>query len=108
MKARLLLLLVLCITSTSCSNDFYLTESETGAIQSLVRTDQLATALFDNFQSQQLNIQFDNSTPPRISSSNLASILNSTELGFVGVGTNVSATRISGELEKQLETWITG
>lgn len=108
MKARLLLVLALCISSMSCSNDFYLTESETAAIQSLVRTDQLANALFDNLQTQQLNIQFTNSTPPRISSSNLASILNSTELGLVGIGTNVSATRISGELEKQLEAWIIG
>jgi len=107
MNKRILVLLFVALLTAGCNDQFYLTESETASLRFLFSTDQQANLLCDNLQTQQLNIQFDSNSPPHITSSNLATILNSTELGSVGVGSNVSSTRISSELEKQIEYWVT-
>ena len=67
--------------ATGCTDEFYLSENEAKAYQSVLSTQASANLHFDNLQGRTLDIQFDNSTgTPRLLSSNLLSEMRRTEL----------------------------
>src|SRR5688572_31616438 len=101
--------LVLVLTAaTGCTDEFYLSENEARAYQSVLSTQASANLYFDNLQGRTLSIQFDNSTgTPRLISSNLLSEMRRTELLLLESGVSpVSLDRLRAELDKQIDNWV--
>ncbi len=104
-------LLVATLFSTSCDNDFYLSEKEFYALRSLFATESEANLSLSSIQNRQLRVTFNNSvSPPRVQSSNLQDYLRQ---GFPGLailegGSNqaLRIDRISGEIEAQFDNWL--
>jgi len=95
---------------TACTDEFYLSENEARAYQSVLSTQANANLHFDNLQGRTLNLQFDNSTgTPRLSTTNLLVEMRRTELAQLETGSSpVSLDRLRQELEKQIDTWVAG
>lgn len=98
-----------CFSHTSCTDDFYLSEKEVAAYSVIFSNGQNAQMYFDNLQGQMLEVNFDNSTgTPRISNTNLLTLMRSTELLFIEQGTSqISLNRLNAELQKQFDDWFT-
>ena len=98
------------LNATGCTDEFYLSENEARAYQSVLSTQASANLHFDNLQGRTLDIQFDNSTgTPRLTSSNLLSEMRRTELLQLESGVSaVSLDRLRVELDKQIDNWVAG
>ena len=74
-----LILLLGLLTATGCEHDFYLSENEARAYQSVLSNQANANLYFDNLQGRSLDFQFDNSTgTPQLLSSNLGTEIRRT------------------------------
>lgn len=107
---RLAFLLLLILTSTGCTDEFYLSEKEVAAYRTTLATETAMNLNFGNLQGHQVTLQFDNSTgSPLVSSTNLTSEMRTTGLANLETGpAAISLDRAGAELEKQLNNWITG
>jgi len=104
------LLFALSLCAGGCTDEFYLSEKEAGAYQSVFATQSSANLTFDNLTGRVIDIQFDNSTgTPRIISTNLLTEMRRTELANLETGSSaVSLDRLRPELETQIDHWING
>ena len=102
--------LICTLVYSGCTDDFYLSEKEAAAYTSVLSTQAAATATFDNLQGRTIDLQFDNSTgTPRLISSNLLTQMRATEMSQLETGqSSVDLSRLSSELDKQLNHWIEG
>ena len=98
------ILILLVFTAAGCEHDFYLSENEARAYQSVLATQASANVHFDNLQGRTLNLQFDNSTGvPRVISSNLVDEMRRTELlQLEGGASAVSLDRLRTDLPELL------
>src|SRR5262245_4312174 len=96
---KICLLMLAQLLLSGCTDDFYLSEKEGAAYATVFQTQANAQMYFDNLQNQVLEIQFDNSTgSPQLSSTNLLSIMRTTELGLLEGGNNqLSLSRLNTE-----------
>jgi hypothetical protein len=93
-----------------CTDEFYLSEKEARAYQSVLTTEASANLHFDNLTGRIVDLQFDNSTgTPRLLSSNLLTEMRRTEMTGLEIGSSaVSLDRLRQELERQIDAWIAG
>ncbi|MEP7074548.1 MAG: hypothetical protein ABI878_01955 [Acidobacteriota bacterium] len=103
-------LVLFSLVYTGCTDDFYLSEKETAAYTSVLTTQSVTTTTFDNLQGRTIDMQFDNSTDsPRLVGSNLLAEMRRTEMAQLETSQSaVDLSRLSGELEKQIDHWIEG
>src|SRR5262245_18995267 len=106
----LVILLVGSLTLTGCGDDFYLSEKEVAAYNSIFASEATLNQHFDKLQGRAINLTFDNSTvTPRVQSTNLLAEMRLTELAQLETGpAAVSLARLSAELESQIGAWIEG
>jgi hypothetical protein len=80
-----LVLAVFVLATAGCESDFYLSESETAAYANLFSSESTANNFLSiSLPNQVLDIQFNNSSPPSITSTNLTSLMrNYSTLGLV-------------------------
>jgi hypothetical protein len=107
---RVGLLLLLTLTITGCTDEFYLSEKEVVAYRSALATESAMNLNLGNLQGHAVTAQFDNSTgTPVVSSSNLLAEMRGTGLANVEGGpAQITLDRLSTELEKQMSNWISG
>src|SRR5216117_4400348 len=99
----ILFLLILSLIATGCDPDFYLSESEAAAYAGVFSTESDANSFISGaLAGQILDVQFSNSSsPPRIQSTNLVSLMrNYTTLGFMeGFNHQIQLDRLNEELQ---------
>jgi hypothetical protein len=103
-------MLMASLTLTGCDDDFYLSEKEVAAYNSIFASEATLNLHFDNLQGRAINLTFDNSTgTPRVQSTNLLAEMRLTEMAQLESGpAAVSLARLSAELEAQIGNWIEG
>ncbi|MEZ5424756.1 MAG: hypothetical protein R2747_00705 [Pyrinomonadaceae bacterium] len=96
------------LSLTACDDDFYLSENETAAYQSIFASELILNQHFDNLQGRTIDLTFDNSTgTPRLMGTNLLTEMRRTELANLEQGpAAVSLDRLRGELENQIGKWV--
>jgi hypothetical protein len=106
----LVILLVASLTLTGCDDDFYLSEKEVAAYNSIFASEATLNLHFDNLQGRAITLLFDNSTgTPRVQSTNLLAEMRQTEMLQLESGrAAVSLARLNAELEAQISNWIEG
>src|SRR4030095_2884036 len=106
----LVILLIVSLTLTGCGYDFYLSEKEVAAYNSIFVSEAALNLHFDNLQGRAINLIFDNSTgTPRVQSTNLVTEMRLTEMAQLETGpAAVSLARLSAELETQVGNWVEG
>jgi hypothetical protein len=106
----LVVLVLMLLNATGCTDEFYLLEKETKAYQSVLATQTDANRHFDTLQGRIVNLQFDSSgTTPRLLSSNLLAEMRLTEMAQLETGpAAISLDRLRAELEKQIDNWVAG
>lgn len=104
----LLVPLALSLLLTGCDDDFYLSEKETAAYNSVLINQATVGYHFDNLQGRAIDLTFDNSTgTPRLQSTNLLTEMRRTELANLESGAAaVSLDRLRAELETQIGRWV--
>src|SRR5262245_1701365 len=104
-----LLLGVLVVATAGCESDFYLSESEATAYANLFSSESTANNFLSlSLPNQVLDIQFNNSSPPSITSTNLVSLMrNYSTLGLVeAITPQTRPERLNTELQTQIERYI--
>ncbi|GEM_PF-2323738 len=106
----LVILLMVSLVLTGCDDNFYLSEKEAAAYNSILVSQSTANMHFDNLQGRAINLTFDNSTgTPRLQSTNLLAEMRRTEMAQLEIGpAAVSLDRLRSELETQIGKWIEG
>src|SRR5262245_29337071 len=97
-----LLLGVLVVATAGCESDFYLSESEATAYANLFSSESTANNFLSiSLPNQVLDIQFNNSAPPSITSTNLVSLMrNYSTLGLVeAINPQIRPERLNTELQ---------
>ena len=83
----LIILFVASLALTGCGDDFYLSENEVAAYNSIFATEATLNQHFDNLQGRAIRIDFDNSTgTPRVLSTNLLTEMRRTEMAQLESG----------------------
>lgn len=96
--------------AAGCDDNFYLSEKEVAAYNSVLASQSAANLHFDNLQGRVIDLTFDNSTgTPRLMSTNLLAEMRRTEMANLELGpAAVSLDRLRAELETQISKWIEG
>jgi hypothetical protein len=104
------IILIAPLALTGCGDDFYLSEKEVAAYNSIFVSEAALNLHFDNLQGRAINLTFDNSTgAPRVQSTNLLTEMRLTEMAQLETGSAaISLARLSAELEAQVGNWIEG
>ena len=107
--ARAVAIAAAMFTATGCASSFYLSESETRAYLENLRTESTANTMLENFRGQVIRLEFTSATPtPRIRSTNILTVLRAIpQLIFLEQGLQqINLERLSTQLERQLDAWI--
>lgn len=73
--------------ATGCDDNFYLSEKEVAAYNSVLLSQAAANLHFDNLQGRAIDLTFDNSTgTPRLQSTNLLAEMRRTEMANLETG----------------------
>ncbi|MEZ5427983.1 MAG: hypothetical protein R2747_17055 [Pyrinomonadaceae bacterium] len=107
---NLFLLVVAVLSMTACDDDFYLSEHEVRAYESIFVSEYVLNTHFDNLQGRSIQLNFNNpGGTPQLQSTNLLSEMRRTELADLENGEEaVSLDRLAGELETQIGKWVGG
>jgi hypothetical protein len=103
-------LVMIALATSSCSDDFYLSEKEAAAYAYVFQTEQNANMYLAGLSQQRVTVDFDMvGNTPQVRSSNLLTVMRGMTLGVLETSrSQIPLDQLASQLEKQLGTWVSG